>query len=158
MRMSPEDRKNFPELTQYVRVSLRQVTNVPKIVQNMKKHGSLSAVQLQNALLWGTYPKIVILDLSSVPAPDGSGNVAANGRFDPANPDQIELDIGRAQDFEDDAYGAGSDSTSDGRSVFIVGTTLLHELCHWGNFHKGKTEIEEEGIAFEVDTYGRNTG
>ena len=158
MRMSPEDRTSFPKLTQYVRSSLPQVTVVPKIVHNMKKHGGLSAIQLQNALLWGTKPKIVILDLSSVPAPDGSGNVAANGRFDPANPDQIELDIGRAQEFEDDPYGAGSDSTADGRSVFIVGTTILHELCHWGNFHKGKAEVDEEGIGFEVDTYGRNTG
>src|SRR5947209_103702 len=127
MRMSPEDRKNFPELTQYVHRSLPQVTNVPKIVKNMKKHGSLSAIQLQNALLWGTNPLLVIDDLSSVPAPDGSGNVAANGRFDPAKPNQIELDISRAQDFEDDAYGAGSDDTSDGRKVFIVGTTILHE-------------------------------
>jgi len=32
MRMSPDDRKNFPKLTQYVRRSLPQVTNVPKIV------------------------------------------------------------------------------------------------------------------------------
>jgi hypothetical protein len=158
MRMSSDDRSNFPELTQYVRVSLPQVTNVPAIVQNMKKHGSLSAIQLQNALLWGTNPKIVVTDLSSVPAPDGSGLVSANGRFDPAKPDQIELDIGRAQDFEDDAYGAGSDTTAGGRKVFIVGTTLLHELCHWGNFHKGRTEVEEEGIGFEEDVYGRNTG
>jgi len=158
MRMSEEDRKNFPELTQYVRRALPQVMNVPKIVNNMKKHGHLSRIKLQNALLWGTKPKLILLDLSSVPAPDGSGNVAANGRFQPANPDQIELDIGRAQEFEDDAYGAGSDTTSDGRTVFIVGTTILHELCHWGNFHAGFTEVDEEGIGFEEDTYGRNTG
>jgi hypothetical protein len=158
MRMSSDDRKNFPKLTQYVRRSLPQVINVPIIVRNMKKHGSLSAIQLQNVLTWGTNPKIVILDLSSVPAPDGSGNVAANGRFDPANPDQIELDIGRAQEFEDDAYGAGSDVTADGRKVFIVGTTILHELCHRGNFQHGVAEVEEEGIEFEEATYGRNTG
>jgi hypothetical protein len=84
--------------------------------------------------------------------------VSANGRFDPAKPDQIELDIGRAQEFEDDAYGAGMDRTADGRRVFIVGTTLLHELCHWGNFHHGRAEAVEEGIAFEVAVYGRNTG
>ena len=80
------------------------------------------------------------------------------GRFDPANPGRIELDTGRANEFETDAYGAGSDNTSANRRVFIVGTTLLHELCHWGNFMHGVTETEEAGIAFEVATYGRNTG
>jgi hypothetical protein len=158
MRMSPEDRKNFPNLAFYVRVNMPQVTGVQTIVRNMKRHGSVGLAELRTALVWGAKPLIVLADLSAVPAPDGSGLVSANGRFDPAKPDQVELDIGRAQEFEDDAYGAGIDQTADGRSVFIVGTTLLHELCHWGNFHHGRAEAVEEGIAFEEDVYGRNTG
>lgn len=158
MRMSDDDKKNFKKLAFYVRVNMPQVTSVPIIVRNMKAHGSLSLAELRTALVFGAKPLIVLADLSSVPAPDGSGNVSANGRFDPAKPDQIELDIGRAQEFEDDAYGAGSDQTSDGRNVFIAGTTLLHEMCHWGNFQHGRAEPVEEGIAFEVAVYGRNTG
>jgi hypothetical protein len=156
--MSDDDKTNFPKLAYYVRVNMPQVTSVPIIVRNMNTHGSLSLPELRTALVWGSLPLIVLSDLSAVPAPDGSGLVSANGRFDPTKPNQIELDIGRAQEFEDDAYGAGSDVTADGRKVFIVGTTLLHELCHWGNFLHGTAEVVEEGVAFEVAVYGRNTG
>jgi hypothetical protein len=156
--MSDDDRRDFPQFAFYVRVNMPQVTHVQPIVHNMRAHGSLSLAELSSALVWGALPRIVIRDLSSVPAPDGSGNIAANGLFDPANPDQVELDIGRVRDFERDSDGDGSDVTSTGRKVYIVGTTLLHELCHWGNFHHGRAEAVEEGIAFEVAVYGRNTG
>ncbi len=157
MRMSQADQDQFPELTEYVRRRMPQVMTVPLIVRNMRRFGSLRQEELRTALLWGSLPRIVITDLSAVPAPDGT-IVSANGRFRPAFPDQIELDLGRVNEFETDAYGAGSDQTADGRSVFIVGTTMLHELCHWGNFHHGVAEATEQGIAFEVATYGRNTG
>jgi hypothetical protein len=154
MRLSDDDQNNHPKLTQYVRHSLPDVIHVPLIVQNIKKFGSLTREEFQHALGWGNDPLIVIKDLNG-----GSCNgVAANGCFDPANPRQVELDLEDVQNFETDAYGAGSDVNSRGQKVFIVGTTLLHELCHWGNFKKGVAEKEEAGIAFEVATYGRNTG
>jgi hypothetical protein len=49
-------------------------------------------------------------------------------------------------------------STPRHRKYSSWGTTVLHKLCHWGNFKHGVTEKEEAGIAFEVATYGRNTG
>lgn len=158
MRMSTTDISQFSKLVEYVRYRMPQVVHVPRIVRNMRLHGSLRLAELRTALVWGSTPLIVIADLSAVPAPDGSGLVSANGRFDPAKPNQIELDLGRVNQFETDAFGAGSDTTGDGRKVFIVGTTLLHELCHWGNFHHGTAEATEQGIEFEVATYGRNTG
>ncbi len=44
-----------------------------------------------------------------------------------------------------------------GKSVYVVGATLLHELCHWGNFnHKPPIpELVEMGAAFELHTYGK---
>jgi hypothetical protein len=154
MRLSAEDQKNHPKLAQYVRVSLPTVINVPIIVKNIQKFGSLTKDEFRHALGWGNDPLIIIKDLN-----DGSCNgVAANGCFDHAHPNQIELDLEDVQNFETDPYGKGSDVNSRGQKVFIVGTTLLHELCHWGNFKHGVAEKEEAGIAFEVATYGRNTG
>jgi len=154
MKMSDDDLKNFPKLAEYVRVNIPEVMNVPKIVKNLKKHSSLTTAELRHALAWGNLPLIVVKDLSNFQC----SVQAANGCFVHATPDQIELDTGEAKEFETDRYGAGSDRTSDGRKVFIVGTTLLHELCHWGNFKKGVAEVKEQGIAFEVATYGRITG
>jgi hypothetical protein len=154
MRLSADDQKDHPKLAHYVRCSLPSVFNVFLIVKNVKKFGNLTREEFLHALGWGNDPLIVIKDLNG-----GSCNgVAANGCFDPANPDQIQLDLEDVQNFEADPYGKGCDVNSRGQKVFIVGTTLLHELCHWGNFKHGVTETEEAGIAFEVATYGRNTG
>lgn len=154
MRLSAADRSTFPQLAEYVRNRMIEVMNVPVIVRNLQRFGNLTRAEARHALSWGTDPLIVVKDLSNFQC----GVEAANGCFVSSNPQQIELDIGRAQEFESDAYGAGSDRTTAGRRVFIVGTTLLHELCHWGNFMHGVNEVDEAGIAFEVATYGRNTG
>lgn len=154
MKMSDADRGTFPQLAYYVRVNIPQVVHVPKIVKNLKKFGSLTSEEIRHALTWGNEPLIAIKDLSNFQC----SVQAANGCFNPSNPKQIELDLDRANEFEKDAFGAGSDLTTDGRKVFIVGTTLLHELCHWGNFKHGVAEADEAGVAFEVATYGRNTG
>lgn len=155
MRMSDDDRSNHKELVRYLRYKMPQVLNVPLIVANMKKFGSLSRVKLVHALTWGTDPLVLVQDLSTNTC---GGVAAANGCFRPDNPDQIELDSETVANFETDPYGAGSDTNTRGQKVFIVGTTFLHELCHWGNFKAGVAEATEAGIAFEVATYGRNTG
>ena len=83
----------------------------------------------------------------------------ANGCFDSTNPGEIQLDLALATDFENNPYGQNSlDRTSSGKQVFIIGTTILHEMCHWGNHRAGVGEATEQGIAFEVATYGRNIG
>jgi hypothetical protein len=138
-----------------VKNRIPQVINVPVIVKNMKTFGSLSKAELLSAVTWGSGPLIVIKNLSTFTC---GGVAAANGCFRSANPDQVELDSETVDNFEKDAYGSGSDTTSSGKKVFIVGTTLLHELCHWGNFQHGVTETAEAGVGFEVATYGRNTG
>ena len=40
--------------------------------------------------------------------------------------------------------------------MFIVGVTLLHELCHVGNYQHAKVESSEAGFAFESATYGKS--
>jgi hypothetical protein len=160
--MSQADVTRFPHFAGYVRTRMPEVINVPVIVRNMQRFGSLTREQLRHALLWGTDPLIVITDLLH----GQCGVPQANGCFEPANPNQIEIDLGRVQDFETDANGAGTDHNARGQNVFIVGTTILHEMCHWGRFLNGQPAeiagatppLNEAGIAFEVATYGRNIG
>lgn len=155
MRLSVADQRRFPRLTEYVRRRMPEVLNVPIIVRNMRRFGSLTRAEFAHALTWGAGPLIVIVDHT---ANTCGGIAAVNGCFRHANPDQFELNLDTVNNFETDPYGAGSDVNSRGQKVFIVGTTILHELCHWGNFAHGVTENTEQGVAFEVATYGRNTG
>jgi len=160
MIMSAAVISTYPQFARYVRQRMPEVLHVPLIVRNMRVHGSLSRAELAHALVWGAGPKLIITGLrSSNPGANLCGGVAAaNGCFRPANSSQIELDAETVSNFENSPYGRGSDNTSSGRRVFIVGTTILHELCHWGNFAHGVAEASEQGVAFEVATYGRNTG
>lgn len=40
--------------------------------------------------------------------------------------------------------------------IFWVGTTLLHEFIHFGDWADGIQNTGEEGVLFEQDTYGQN--
>ncbi len=155
MRMTDDDRRNYPVLTRYIKFRMPEVVNVPLIVNNARRFGNLSRAQFRHALQWGTDPLVVVTELSNFQC----GVQWANGCFVHARPSQIELDLTLSNDFENNPYGPGSiDRTSTGRQVFIIGTTILHELCHWGNFQAGVGEADEQGVAFEVATYGRNIG
>ena len=162
MILSQSNIDEFPNFARYVRRSMPTVVTVPVIVQNMRRFGSLSRSELINALTWGSGPRLKIVNLwsgSGLPDFNQCGGVAAaNGCFRPVSPDSIELDRSVVAAFETDPGGAGSDLNTRGQKVFIAGTTLLHELCHWGNFNHNVRETAEAGVAFEVATYGRNTG
>ncbi len=67
----------------------------------------------------------------------------------------VEIDPRFVKDLENDPYGAGTGRNAGGKGVFIAGVTLLHELCHWGNFKHGVAETTEAGVAFERATYGK---
>jgi hypothetical protein len=45
-----------------------------------------------------------------------------------------------------------------GKNVYIVGSTFLHELCHWGHDVKEAAEKREAGLNFENATYGKIIG
>lgn len=162
MIMSQANIDEFPKFALYVRRAMPTVVTVPIIVQNMRRFGSLSRTELIRALTWGSGPNLRIVNLDSSSGLPGfnqcGGVAAANGCFRPVSPDSIELDRGVVSNFESDPGGAGSDLNTRGQKVFIAGTTILHELCHWGNFNHSVAEATEQGVAFEVATYGRNTG
>ena len=154
MKFSADDRKTYPRLYRYIRYSMPDVANVGTIVNNLSTYGSLSRAQSRTALAWGNNPLVVIARLGG----GQCGVPAANGCFRAGSPDQIEIDEGRALEFER-GDAAAIEQTASGRNVYVVGTTLLHEMCHWGRQLNGTPYTAgEEGVDFEVATYGRNVG
>lgn len=154
MKMSAADRATYPALYRYIRYAIPNVKTVGAIVNNLRIYGTLSAGQSAHALTWGNDPLVNITPLSA----NQCGVPAANGCFDPVRPDEIQIDTSRALEFE--AGGApASEAVRGGARVSIVGTTLLHELCHWGRHRSGVAyPAGEEGVDFEVATYGHNVG
>jgi hypothetical protein len=153
MRMSNSDSMTFMRFTNYVKHDLPRVADVPLIVANMKKFGSLSEAEFRRALQFGTDPSIIIKILpTGLPgAPSGCG---ADGLFVRASSSEINIELGRVQDFEAGPMLA-TDLNARGQPVIIVGVILLHELCHWGNFNHGVVETVEAGNAFCIATYGK---
>jgi murein DD-endopeptidase MepM/ murein hydrolase activator NlpD len=87
-------------------------------------------------------PMLMLRDLGS----------AGFGEFSIDHPDQIELAIDIAQQFEED-------SPNDPRIAPLVEAKLLHELVHWGDFLSGSMHtgigLSEWGLQFENAAYGR---
>jgi hypothetical protein len=154
MKMSAANVSKYPKFAKYVKSSMPTVATVPLIVKNMKTYGSLDKADFVKALKWGNEPEVLIKPLMAGQCLTG---VAANGCFRPSDPTKLEIDQSRVEDFEKGSEDA-KDVNSRKQKVFIVGTTLLHEMCHWGNNKAGVAETTEQGVAFEVKTYGRNTG
>ncbi len=156
MKMTPSDIATYPNFAAYVRYKIPELINVGSVIKNLGLFGSLTAAEARHALRWGNNPEIVITDLGSGQCGGGGG---ANGCFRDRVPNKIEIHIARVKHFESGS-GKSTDSTSTKQTVYIIGTTLLHELCHWGNFGHGVSEAgkPEQGKEFEKATYGRDTG
>ncbi len=150
MKMSADDKKMYPAFYQYVRYAMPAVGNNGYLANQVQKHGSLSRTEFREAVKYGNSPLIVITDLSN----GQCGVPAAYGCTRSGN-DEIEIDLDTVLTFEKDPNGAGVGKNKTGQKVYIAGVTLLHELCHWGNFKKGKGEPTEQGAAFEVGSYGQ---
>lgn len=123
----------------------------------MKTYGSMNKAKFGHALIWGTAPEIFVGQLNS-----GFCRVnKAFGCFDPVNPQVIILDEGLVQKFQNDPNDPSTRfHPGSGGSLPIVGCTILHELCHWGN-HGKFNEVaygREMGTEFEIATYGAIVG
>jgi len=150
MWMTAPQSRLYPKFAAYVRESMPTCKTVPKIIQALKDHGGLSESQARDALSWGHAPLVVVADLWDEVAWKSEGN----GRFHPSRPYQIDVAEHRVTQFETPGAG-GTDTTATGARVYIVGATLLHELCHWGLHRAGRTEVGEAGRAFERAVYGK---
>lgn len=155
MIMNATDTEKYWRLAAYIRSQLPQAYYSKKIVKNMKTYGSLEKSQFGHALIWGTDPEIVITDLST-----GFCEVqSAFGCFDKRTPNIIYLDEGLVKKFQNDPNDQRTRFFTDsGNSIPVLGATILHELCHWGNKRASQPEPQEMGEAFELATYGVTVG
>jgi hypothetical protein len=153
MNLSSADRTKYPGFCQYVRYAMPKVIDVPLIVKNMKKYGSLTPAKLKTALSWGSHPTIIIKDLNIHTC--GAAGTGAWGCFRPASPTLLEVRKDLVEDFEKNMSKGKDNKNAKGKIVYVVGATILHELCHWGNNQAGVAEAEEMGLAFEKATYGK---
>ena len=152
MKMTASDIATYPKFAHYVQHDFPRLIHVKLVVHNLKTEGSLTDAQIRHALVWGADPMILITDLSH----GQCGVPSAYGCTRKASPDQIEIDEGTVKDFERSPYALGVGKNATGTNVFIVGATLLHELCHLGNYGHRKAERTEAGFAFETATYGKS--
>ena len=152
MKLSTRDEKSYPKFSSYLKSNFPKLIHVKAIVGNVAKYGNLDFVEFVSASRYGTLPEIRITDLHN-------GQCAvpkAYGCFRNAKPEFIEIHTQVVLDFET-AQVSSSDRNLKGRAVYVAGATLLHELCHWGNFNNVPPvpELKEMGEAFELATYGK---
>ena len=144
MKMLPGDIRDFPQFRQYVSVAIPTVRNMTFIINAIKKFsGNNNEAKIKRALEWNRGPTIVLVPGLVC------GGVNASGCYNPGV-DQIEIKKERVEQFE---AGGGVKHTANGRLVYFVGVTLLHELCHWANDGTGADDLTHE--KFEQTLYGK---
>jgi len=147
------DLDKYPKLASFIAGQLPAVYFSEKICKNIKNYGSLNAAKFRHALVWGTFPNVVVRPLDN----DYCNVPRALGCYDgDANEDQIMIDKSLVEAFEKNPNDASVRFlTKKGVSLPIVGGVLLHELCHWGNRKASRSEAGRElGEEFELATYG----
>jgi hypothetical protein len=152
MILQPSYIVTYPQFSYYVRYNIPKLVSVPKIVANVAKYGNLTLSEFKQAVTWGKGPNIIITDLHH----GQCGVPKAYGCFRHTKPKNIEIHLDVIKDFEK-ATKNHKDKNTTGQYVYVVGATLLHELCHWGNHNNVPKipELIEMGAEFEKYTYGK---
>lgn len=143
MQMTKDDIKKYPKLYQYVSCQIPLVANVGVIVNAIKKlAGTIDRSTITNALQWGKGPMLKIVDF-----PKG-----LYGEFSPGvRSNELRLSKAMVEKFE---KGKGLVTAPNGKKVYLVGVTILHELTHWADDQDGVDTLGEEGNQFESLVYG----
>jgi hypothetical protein len=95
----------------------------------------------------GKGPFIEIVQLDNYKP--GETDSDTSGYFDKEHPDRVFLDV--------DYVNMVENETSDPDAlIFWIGTTVLHEYVHYGNFLSGFQFPGEDGRLFETKVYGEN--
>ena len=142
----------YPKLTEYLKNQLPNVANIPKITNAMHEFTQLPLSQIQKELQWGEGPEVHIAQLDNYPGCN-TCNEDTVGYFDkPENPNKIFLDIDYVTQLEN---GTLIENDNDA-AIFFLGTTILHEYVHYGDYNNGFDYPGEEGRKFEIMVYGNN--
>jgi hypothetical protein len=150
MKMKAADRSKYPKFAYYVRVNIPILVRNPVIVHNMKTNGNFTDAEVAEVLKWDSGPFIKIQDLGhgqcGVPAAYGCTRGST----------EVEVDEDTVKAFESGPRAGMVGQNARGGSVYVVGVTLLHELCHLGKFRHKIGETTEAGFGFESGAYGKS--
>ncbi len=137
----------YPRLTEYLRNQLPKIADIPKIVDAMHEFTQLPKDRIRQDLQWGKGPIVEIVQLDNYDPGKTDSDTA--GFFDDESPDRVLLDI--------DYVNLVENETSDPDAlIFWIGTTIVHEYVHYGDFNNGFDYMGEEGRLFEISVYGEN--
>jgi hypothetical protein len=152
MKMDEATIKKYPKLHYYVRVNMPEVAYVNAIISAIKKlAGTTSRATIKDALKWGNAPQINVVSNLECAGDKAFGCYTWGS-------DEISIDEDMVKDFES---GKGKVKKTDGKLVYLVGATLLHELTHWADAQDGVDDpvpgdpTNEEGNAYEKAVYGK---
>lgn len=159
MRMSAADQRAYPQMAQYVRVAIPKLMTNTKVVNGLKSCGNMSLAQITQALKWGMAPDIKIVDMLVTSCRPGDAGPTLYG----CTRTTVGIEVAKrvVEAFEKSASTTLSASptannlNASGRAVYVLGVSLLHELCHWGNKLNSVAEPTEMGLKFETTTYGK---
>ena len=143
MKMTRADIRKFPKFHQYVSVAIPTVRKMGNIINALKKFsGNSDTAKIKEALEWNKGPTISIVNHLMC------GPVKAVGCYT-NGVNELEIEERIVQEFED---GKGRRKSRAGY-VYLVGVTLLHELCHWANDGTGDPDLTH--AKFEQTLYGK---
>jgi len=142
----------YPKLTEYLKNKLPNVANIPKITDAIQEFTQLPLNQIQNNLQWGERPELKIAQLDNYPGCDPCSENTI-GHFSENSPEKIFLDI----DYVNQLENGNLIVNDNDAAIFFIGTTVLHELVHYGEFNNSEFNyLGEEGVKFEINVYGQN--
>lgn len=125
------------------------LANNTYIIDNILEYTDLTREQVIEHLRWGQGPTIEIVQVQNICSDCSDYTV---GLFKTSSPNTLFLDIDMINTME-----ATQSGTIVGDAfIFWVGTTLLHEYVHFGDWVDQTQSGFEEGQLFEEDTYGQD--
>lgn len=142
----------YPKLTEYLKNQMPKVANITKIVDAINEFTTIPIEDIKRDLQWGEGPIIEVVQLDTYRP--GYTDEDTVGFFDDEIPDRVFLDI----DYLNDLELRTTDQTVEDELLFFLGTTILHEYVHYGDYSQGFDYRGEEGREFEVKVYGFNVG
>ena len=145
-------KRDYPKLTEYLMNQLPKVAEIPKIVNAIHEFTKLPIDQIKKELQWDEGPELNIAQLDNYPGCSICDEDTV-GFFDkPDNPNKIFLDVDYVNQLEN---GILIENDNDA-AIFFIGTTILHEYVHYGDYSNGFDYPGEEGRKFEITVYGEN--
>lgn len=152
MIMSAADQTRYPKLARYVRYQLPKVANIDVMARAFLEYAQMNRTTLRRALRWGNQPTLVFVDMPTAPGALQGGEFTPN-----IHSNDLRINMHVAAAFE-----AGSPprlmwtTNAIGTRFPLIGTSILHELVHWGDDQDGVDYPGEEGDLFEIRVYGRS--